>query len=226
MRAAIYFLPDPTSNLWRKASTLLGYDSISGQSLEPIALAGMLPAAVAAITEEPRRYGFHATLKAPFRLAPGRSLEKLIFAVETFVNRRRRPDPMKLKVDLIKGFAALTPCGPSADVVDLARDCVAELDAFRAPMSGDERTRRLAAPLTQTQIELMDRWGYPYVFDEFRFHMTLTNVLPAPLQRPALDALQDYFAPDELLAPVNAISICVQPSANDRFHQVARIAFR
>jgi hypothetical protein len=33
----------------------------------------------------------------------------------------------------------------------------------------------VAAGLNQSQVANLDRWGYPYLFADFRFHMTLTG---------------------------------------------------
>ena len=58
-------------------------------------------------------------------------------------------------------------------------------NAYRAPLSAADRERRIKAKLSPRQIELMDQWGYPYVLDEYRFHMTLTGAL--------LDNMRDRF---------------------------------
>ena len=75
----------------------------------------------------------------------------------------------------------------------LAADCVRDFDAFRAPLTAEDRARRRPAKLTQRQRDHLDRWGYPYVFEDFRFHMTLTGRLDAVRRQPILDMLRDRF---------------------------------
>ena len=76
-------------------------------------------------------------------------------------------------------FIALCPAQKQPAIAELESACVHAFHAFRAPMTATERERRLKSPLTPRQIELMDRWGYPYVLDQYRLHMTLTGPIPA-----------------------------------------------
>ena len=48
--------------------------------------------------------------------------------------------------------------------------------------------------VTERQASNLDRWGYPYVFDDFRFHMTLTGPLTADDRGRALAWLKAEFA--------------------------------
>ena len=68
-RYAIYFVPAPDSDIYRFGAAILGYDAFSGH---PLPFADGLTATFADwhdLTRDPRKYGFHATLKAPFSLA-------------------------------------------------------------------------------------------------------------------------------------------------------------
>jgi hypothetical protein len=184
---------------------------------------GIDAAAAAAATAEPARYGFHGTLMAPFALAPGRSADELEGALEGFV-RARPPVPLgPLKVAGIGGFTALVPAGPEDAVRTFAGDCVTAFNDFRAPLSAHDRERRLAARLSPRQVELLERWGYPYVFSEFRFHMTLTGRLPPDAQARWQTALATAFAP---LAPapveIDAVSLVRQEDRDAAFHVIAR----
>ena len=69
-RYAIYFAPRPRRALARFGAAWLGWDAEAGADRDGPELAG-LPRPRAEIVATPRRYGFHATLKAPFRLARG-----------------------------------------------------------------------------------------------------------------------------------------------------------
>jgi hypothetical protein len=85
------------------------------------------------------------------------------------------------------------PAGASAELEGLAADCVLQFDAFRAPMTDEDRARRNPSRLTPRQRGYLDRWGYPYVFEEFRFHMTLTGRLDDGRRASILEMLQNRF---------------------------------
>lgn len=100
-------------------------------------------------------------------------------------------------------------------------------DPFRAPLSGADRQRRLAAPLSARQVAALDRWGYPYVFEDFRFHMTLTGPLPDRTResvRSALAALYAAVATRPALA-VGSLAIFRQPARTERFRVLAQMPF-
>jgi Protein of unknown function (DUF1045) len=130
------------------------------------------------LTTEPRKYGFHATLKAPFRLRSEVSERNLIAELVRLAASHARPDRFVATITLLDGFAALVPSASAPALDLLAGNCVRDFDKFRDQMTAAERNRRLAHPLTSRQIDHLDRWGYPYVFEDFRFHMTLTGRLP------------------------------------------------
>jgi putative phosphonate metabolism protein len=175
-RYAVYFVPDPVSPLARFGAAWLGYDVATGahavQSTRAIA-----PERLAAITAEPRRYGFHATLKPPFALAEGVAADTLDRAVAILAAENAAVMAGKLRLACISGFWALMLSEPCPALDRLAERCVVKLDRFRAPPSVAELTRRRQAGLSAAQNALLERWGYPYVMAEFRFHMTLTERL-------------------------------------------------
>ncbi|MEM7748306.1 MAG: DUF1045 domain-containing protein, partial [Pseudomonadota bacterium] len=84
---------------------------------------------------------------------------------------------------------------------------------------------RLRSPLTDKQIENLDAWGYPYVFDEFRFHMTLTGRLPEAIQQDALTALRDLYAHIDRPVTFDGIAICEQPDRDSQFFVRQRFSF-
>ena len=135
------------------------------------------PALQRRITAPPRRYGFHATLKAPFRLAEGRTPAALRKAVADFAAGRKVPAAPPLALRRLGGFLALVPSAPAPELAALAQACVEAFEPFRAPSSEAELARRRAAGLTPRQEDNLLRWGYPYVAADFRFHMTLTGRL-------------------------------------------------
>jgi putative phosphonate metabolism protein len=189
-RYAIYFVPDAQSDLYRCGSAIIGYDCYTGRAVDfPAALKRDAPD-WRDLTSEPRRYGFHATLKAPFRLREPNTETQLIHAVENFARHRAGVRIVKPVVRPLDGFIAIVPAEPVAALDALATACTTSFDCYRAPISPQERERRMMASLSERQIENLDRWGYPYVLSDFRFHMTLTgNVETA--RREAVLALLD-----------------------------------
>ena len=142
----------------------------------PAGLPSALAARRAEITAEPRRYGFHATLKAPFRLAAGATVAALDAAAAALA-AGQAGFALRLRVAEVGRFVALVPEGDAGAVAALAAACVTGLDGFRAPPSAEELARRRAAGLDARGEAHLARWGYPYVLDRFRFHMTLTGAL-------------------------------------------------
>ncbi|HLH87890.1 MAG TPA: DUF1045 domain-containing protein [Xanthobacteraceae bacterium] len=193
-RYAIYFVPAADSALYRFGSAMLGYDCYTGADLPRPADLDIDEADWRALTAEPRRYGFHATLKAPFRLGPARREDELAAAVAAFARVPRAIARIAPQVRLLGAFTAIVPTAPVAALDALAAACTTELDPFRAPLSAQERARRNPSRLSERQVCHLDRWGYPYVFEDFRFHMTLTGPLPAERREDVPARLRRSFA--------------------------------
>ena len=193
-RFAIFYAPAQSDPLWDRAAQWLGRDAASDS-----VLTGDIPGIDADrlrdLTVSARRYGFHATLKPPMALAAGRSEAELRVALAAFCDSRAPVPIGRLKLALIDGFLALVPEQQTADLSAFAADCVIAFDGFRAPMSPEARARRLNAQLSARQIELLDTYGYPYVLENFRFHMTLTDRLPTDDRAAVMGAAEDWFGP-------------------------------
>ena len=194
-RYAIYFAPVDSPALWRFGSRVIGRDAATGAVLEQPTVAGLAPATWHNLTAEPRRYGFHATLKAPIALAKGLKAQDLDAALKAFAGANAPIDIGPIVLRPIDGFLALVPDVQSTELTSFASRCVADFDPLRAPLDDGDRARRLAGGLTPRQIELLDQYGYPYVFEEFRFHMTLTDRLQGPDHDVVFLAAQSWFAP-------------------------------
>lgn len=173
----------------------------------------------AAITRNVRQYGFHATLKAPFVLQDNATLERLLVALKRFAASRQAFAISGLEVMSLGSFLALVLRAPCPDLQQLAAQCVQVFDEFRAPLSAADFAKRPDACLTPRQQALRQAWGYPYVLDEFRFHMTLTDALPDATQREHYLALAQAQWLDYATSPLWIDSIClyIQAARNKQF---------
>jgi len=224
-RYAIYWAPPTDSVLARLGAAWLGRDAESGEPVPRSLPLDIDPARLDALTESPRFYGFHGTLKPPFALAPGRTVSALLEAAAGFAAARAPVILPPLTVTALGPFLALVPSAPVPGLDDLAAACVADLDAFRAPPDTADVKRRQAAGLTDRQAALMERWGYPYVMEEFRFHLTLTGRVADAADRAALrDALRELCAPVcGAPPPIDALTLFHQPDRQTPFRLVARL---
>jgi putative phosphonate metabolism protein len=226
-RYAIYFVPAPGSDLNHFGADLLGYDAFGGTEAPfPDGLVRAVPD-WHDLTKDPRQYGFHATLKAPFALVPGRNEAELIAACKTFAGTARPIAMITPVVAAISGFIAVVPAQYSTELNRLAADCVRDFDQFRAPLTADDRARRNPAALTAAQVGHLDRWGYPYVMDDFRFHMTLTGRVPAERRDHLVTLLRTRFAALDLGAlAVDRIAVFRQDDAASRFQVLEHFGLR
>lgn len=208
MRAAIYFTPPPQDPLAQAAALWLGRSAFAGATRAP-------DPAIDPLVSEPARYGFHATLVAPFHLLATRSLPELDEAVAKLAARTAPVDLGRLRIAQLAGFLALRPEREdgAGGLEERLRPAIAP---FRAPLSGPEAARRNPAALSARQRENLRRWGYPHVGADYRFHMTLTNRLDDPA--PALAALEPRLAP-LLTEPrrIDSIAIFVEPAPRAPF---------
>jgi putative phosphonate metabolism protein len=217
-RYAIYYVSALGSDLDRFGAQLLGYDARSGEDLPfPQGIPQTMPD-WRDLTRDPRKYGFHATLKAPLALARGKTEAELLAACETFAGTPRTIPVVTPVVNSISGFIAVVPAEPSADLEQFAADCVREFDSFRAPLTAEDRARRNPSALTPRQREHLDRWGYPYVLEDFRFHMTLTGRLDAGRREPVLTMLRKRFSTLGLKTlSIDRIALFRQDGSDSRF---------
>ena len=213
-RYAIYLCPRVQTPLFRLGSCWLGRDAFTGESLDPALSNGLSVKDWSSATESPRRYGFHATLKPPFHLAEGVSYSDLLAAVCAFAKQQACFETASLQVDTLGRFFALTLSRPSDELSDFAGACVSEFDRFRATPTQQELFRRLKDSLSEREREHVQRWGYPYVFDTWKFHMSLTGSLPSAELPRFQKILRERFAP-VCEGPMLVDSICI-------FHEAGR----
>ncbi|MCO5730543.1 DUF1045 domain-containing protein [Rhizobium sp. SSA_523] len=195
MRYAINFTPPANDPLTLAASQWLGRNAFSGEAVESPAIRGLDLHEIAFTTAVPRRYGFHGTLKPPFRLVEGVAEALLLRNLMHFAGQHQPIAFPRLEVARMGNRFALMPAAPSEALNHLAGAVVQSFDAFRAPLTEAELERADPGHLSASQFANLCRWGHPHVMDEFRFHMTLTGpVMPQHIQ-PIEDVLRRYFEP-------------------------------
>jgi Protein of unknown function (DUF1045) len=182
LRYALYLAPPRESELWRFGCDVIGRDALTGASCDGFAPEGYSPAAWRSMTTDPRRYGFHATLKAPFRLRIDLDVADLTNNLAEFALKFAPFDAGELSVGGIaagdgRAFVALRPHGGLRELRAFEGRVVRALDHLRAPLAAGGRERGKSARLSPRQAYYLDAWGYPYVLDEFRPHFTLTNAI-------------------------------------------------
>jgi putative phosphonate metabolism protein len=219
MRVALYYAPLPDDPLTPLSSAWLGRDPVTNADVPQPAVEN-----IAAITAEPRSYGFHATLKPPMRLVDGTKWNDFLGAVEATAATIAPFELPPLAVADLHGFLALRETVSCAPLQALADACVERLDQFREPPSEDELARRRRAKLSPEQDAMLVRWGYPYVFGTWFFHMTLTRRLSGTEKSAVLPAAEHWFAP-ALTVSRHVEDICVftQSSAGVAFTLAGRV---
>lgn len=223
-RFALYWAPPAASPLHRLGSQWLGRDAETGASVAQPLLPPITPARFAEITAEPRTYGFHATLKPPMRLRDGVAPDDVIEAARITLAGVKAFTAPPLKVGRIGGFLALVPAGEMTAWRGLADPLVEALDEFRAPPTPAEIEKRKKHPLSPAQDELLSRWGYPYVFDEWRFHMTLSANLTSPeRERVEVAALGHFAALEGRAVAVTEACVFAQAAPGEPFTLVRRL---
>ncbi|MGR3513539.1 MAG: DUF1045 domain-containing protein [Paracoccaceae bacterium] len=201
-RFAIFYVP-PEGPLAAFGATWLGWDISTGSDAQQFDLPGLDD-----ITMTPRKYGFHGTLKPPFKLREGMGLDGLADATSAMAASLPPAVCDRLQLNSLGSFLALTPEGSLDQLQHVAETCVRDLDSFRAPASDTELARRRKAGLSARQEALLTEWGYPYVFEEFRFHLTLSGKLASEALPKWSETLQHHL-PD-LPAPfvLDQIALC------------------
>jgi putative phosphonate metabolism protein len=202
-RVAVYYAPAADDPLAAAGAAWLGRDAEQNTSLPQPPVPD-----IAALTQEPRRYGFHATLKPPMRLASGSTWFGFVAAVRAMAASIPPFDLPSLHVADLHGFLALRETAYCAPLQALCDRCVADLDAFRTPPDAAELERRRKAGLSPAQDAMLQRWGYPYVFDTWFFHMTLTRRLD-DAEKARVKPLAEAFLADAVAAPRQVRDICL-----------------
>jgi hypothetical protein len=218
-RYAVYFVPNIEQQWWAQASHWLGRCAVSQQfSAQPL-IAEVSPKRFAEFTAHPRRYGFHATMRAPFVLASEYQPSDLIRHVSALCQDLKPFVLPRLRVTLLEQFLALVPERDVPQITLLEQQCVTQLNDFAEPLGPEDLIRRRSAGLSSHEDALLLRWGYPYVLDRFRFHCSLTGALTkaSPEEVSALTlAAHQHF--DHLpLCVFDALAIFAEPTQGADF---------
>lgn len=211
-RYAIYYAP-PVGAFATAAAAWLGWDVARGCAVD------QPDPSLADVTADPRKYGFHATIKAPFRLQDGVSFDDLKAALNTAATQLSPVTLTGLSMVHLDGFLALIPADPSEALQNMAAQIVRDLDPCRAPLNAAELARRRPDTLTPRQRELLDSYGYPYVMEQFQFHMTLTGRTDDPAIQRAAEVHFDGLIP----VPLQIDDLCLMgEDEQGRFHLLYR----
>ena len=220
-RYAVYFIP--SGALAQRGAAWLGWDICSGTEVPHPDVPGI---DLAGISERPRRYGFHGTIKPPFVLAKGTDAAGLDASLDAMCGDIAPVRLDRFEVANLGPFLTLKPVGDQTALAALAAQVVMQLDPFRAPPDEIELAHRRQSPLTPEQDQNLQTWGYPYVMDQFRFHLTLTGRVSRAEEPAIRAALIRHFAPylsDPV--PVDALTLAGQ-AADGMFYQIKRYALR
>ncbi len=208
-RYAVYFSPARHSPWWTFGAHWLGRDEFADATLQQPIPGQVELADLSSITAEPRRYGFHATLKAPFHLTGGHTFDDLAVRMQALAKTLKPVALGPLHAILLGNFVALVPVSRPAPLAPLADACVLGLDDLRAPLSEADLARRLAAPLNAREQELLRQYGYPYVLECFRLHFTLSGPLPAHTGRCVIQEVAESVKQLNATAPLQLDRLCL-----------------
>jgi hypothetical protein len=216
-RIALYYAPPASSAWWRAGCEWLGRDPETNRSIA---------SAAAALTQAPRRYGWHGTLVAPFRLREGVSFQDALAAARSWAEGQARFDMRVAPVEMGRFVALQAVDHDDAHYVrTLAESALRALDSLRERPSREENEKRITAGMSARQLALLHEWGYPYVLDEFRFHMTLSSSLDSAALRRGI--IEEWSARRDVLGPMpfHGAALFVEPEAGARFELVERLPF-
>lgn len=223
-RVAIFYAPGSQTPLANFGAQWLGWDVEHAKDVPHPDIDG-LPESIEALVATPQKYGFHGTLKAPFRIRDDQTIDGLKDAMKAFSDQRKPFVIGQMKVAKLGSFVAIIQENASDEFANFASEIVRSFEDYRAPLRDEDIAKRRKAGLTPRQDELMLQWGYPYIFEEFKFHLTLTGKLSEQNAQIVCDRLTDHLKPI-LDTHVEAIDLCLYGEREDgRFEIIERFPF-
>lgn len=225
-RYALYFAPEPGSPLEEFGRRWLGRNGVPAD-MPPPEVPGISPTRIRELTDNARRYGFHGTLKPPFELPPRASREALLEAVRIFARGVSPIELPPLELAVIGKFIALTPIRSSVGLENLAALCVRTFEGFRKPLTDEQMAHYLRNKLTVHQTQMLEHWGYPYVMEEFRFHISITDRIDNESERAAMMKAVQHMTTGVVNKPivVRDVAVFYQPDRDQPMEEIKRFAF-
>lgn len=227
-RYAIYYAPEKLSPWWTFGAHWLGRDEYDGTALLQPSLEYIQPQELGQLTAQPRRYGFHATLKAPFRLADRCDEATLTSRLHTLAGTLAPVSLGPLCLSSLFDCVALVPEVVTANLQELAATCVIYLDDLRATPSTDELLRRGADQLDERGAELLALYGYPHVMERFRLHLTLTGPIDTSTAKRVNEAAATEIVRLNATSPLTLERLCifVERTPGAPFLRIADVALQ
>lgn len=222
-RYAIYFAPALQSPWWQFGTQWLGRDEHLDRLVPQTTVPQMSAQDLQRMTSHPRRYGFHATLKAPFGLRDNYGEDDLRARMQALARTLRPVALGPLQATALGNFVALVPIAPPQALAALANACVTELDDMRRPLTDDDLARRSSDTLDARGLELLHHYGYPLVMERFQFHFSLTGPVTAPYTQQVLMAVHNSVAQLNASAPLVLDRLClfVEPASGKALVRIA-----
>lgn len=221
-RYAVYFCPAPDTDWGIAGARWLGRCAITGKRSQQLEISGIDSELFHSLTSDPKRYGWHATLKAPFKLVPEHEVGDLLLKLHQLAKSLKPFELPKLEVSRVGGFLSLRPTEISVQLNDAAAICVRDLHSFALPLDEAELARRRKAKLTPEQDKLLVEWGYPWILDQFNFHFSLTGSLQsidAPKQQKLMQAAEQHFG-NLSVCRFDRIALVIEPEAGKDFEVI------
>ena len=221
-RFAVYYLPKVDSQLGTLGNHWLGWSVSDGEFVDRLT-DPLIPKDIANVTKRAQKYGFHGTLKPPMQLKAEFGQTEFLSALRQLISTQRPFTIPEMHVRLIGNFLALTPSAPCHLLDQLATNLVVGLDDLRQPPDESEIAKRASVGLTKQQHLLLKKWGYPYVLEEFRFHLTLSDALHKDRSAALLDAARTIFS-TATQSPIRISDVAaVGESETGMFHLIERV---
>ena len=224
-RYAIYYVPSENSELDLFGKCWLGWDPYKGVETTKSDLS-KLPSfkKFSSLVLTPKQYGFHGTIKAPFRLKNEYTYNDLENKVREISKQIHSFYFDQLIIKKLGNFIGLIPTN-NLKINAVSNKFVEELDYLRDELSESEIKKRKPHKLTSNQKQMLFKWGYPYVFNEFKFHLTLTSKLNVVEIDEVFRSLQNILKQVNL-NKISFNNICIFGQKNDeKFYFVKRFNF-
>ena len=122
-----------------------------------------------------KKYGFHGTLIPPFKLNKNYSTNKLFKKTDEIAKKFKKFKFYKFKLKKINNFYAFVQNKKNSNINKISNRLVKELFKFRSPLTKKEIDKRNPSKLSKLQLNILHKWGYPYLMSEFKFHMTIAS---------------------------------------------------